>query len=946
MDRSILPKIFNKLYSFTYKELRDAIRKTNAKIRLNLSHLELRLKFIEFLMPQIKQKYIDSIRKQQIITTPPIIAPQEPRVKKLNQKLQNFNPTLPVFVQAQGTFSVKNHAMIRQEKYVRFIDTPEKLASYKRSLLSKLMNYEFTSMHPRAIFTNLSFLIDPIIEPQKIVRVAEYKLENCVLNVIRRYLSADKLDKLYKAFPHLNQDNVYLSQDQIDKIGKFLRVKLQIFTKLGMNLGQPWATLGSKGNKKTIPIQVQCEHATMIQGRLAVKHIKYYLPPLVHNNETNVTEVKVHNNTIQYFTTVDDDELTIHKFFRPSTVTKNKSDDTNLAFAYTTTTEQLLFQLFKLKYNLTPIPDQNIRDVVKQAENFIGHKVISHIPQNAEECDHNKNYISYETLQEYVGFPTNHLIATTLNNAINPAFIVTEIHNAPDYFYHFYQQKSAYTLTMPVYNFIKNYATTNPLYVLDHPKPFQQVSIKDFTKNYQIQQDQVKLFRNQLIGRTITGGVKENRNLQCPYSNNTERLQLVHEAQYNDYSYNVDEDNKIVNIEIPNTKPGLFNFHSYILGYAAIHMMKQWQFLTDNNATIHAYNVDALVYTMPTNPTYLFQFNSNDDGAWKYGFPKPYYQNFNVTPDFKVNNMDPIILPHPEHPTTNTIITGPGGIGKSHPFLSDPFHGQIILTPTKELRDNHKKYYRNTFTAHKYFQFQADDDTFNTLRRNGSIPRHHNVIIIDELTMFSKHEWDIILNRSNGATIIALGDFEQIISQNNNQTPITEEYFAKHSFKTRVLNRTPTTVSRHAYNYGSQLDQLRQKDFDTQLTLIQSIFTSTTRPDYQPTTRVVTGTHHRANYFNNQAKLHLKEFPVKDRKNMQKILPTDDKFIWWGRTKQSQVMPKEFRYEPIYAVTSDSIQGKTYNTNLFIDQHYLSRHGALYTAVTRTTTPDNTILLD
>jgi hypothetical protein len=56
-------------------------------------------------------------------------------------------------------------------------------------------------------------------------------------------------------------------------------------------------------------------------------------------------------------------------------------------------------------------------------------------------------------------------------------------------------------------------------------------------------------------------------------------------------------------------------------------------------------------------------------------------------------------------------------------------------------------------------------------------------------------------------------------------------------------------------------------------------------------------------------------------------------------------IPSGCLFEPAFAVTVDSMQGKTILWKLFIDCNGMNRHGAFYTAVSRTKTSDMTVLV-
>ena len=960
-------KLVHLVYEISYRELQALVgpAKLNLNLRRNMSHVALRNATAELIIPRLMELIRQAARTNFVVYQAPMPAPAEP-VELVQEKIDAVpEPTIwPVFVRAVATLSNGVNSIVSKEKYFNKIDSKEQFLLYKRVVLDRFFTYDFTKSHPDYVISGIDFIIDPIFDKQTVQKVRDYHQENCVINLLRSYISSQKIDKIYEKFPELVPTDACprpeLSAESMSKIGKNrdLKLKFKVYSALGAYTHRPWMEIGTASKGTTIPVRIACEHATMIADKMRVQAIKYH-DTFILPDDTNVADFRYNRDgELQFYTTADDGCLTVHKNFKPSSITNNTEDDDDLDFAKSVTADQVLYKIFKKTFNLVPNPDHTLRTITKKAENFIGHRRLSHIPTDAIETDHNKNYISYELLPEYRGFPTNNLIPTTFENAKNPAFIIATVTGAPSYFYQFYGINDRYVLPRPTYDWLKNKATIDPEYVLDHPTDYTKISIVDFADKLNIDPESIKKFRNTLIGRTITGGINETRTQHCNYKSEVERSQMIYECQTAGYRYTDELFDTVdvigcLTVEIPDSNPGLFNFHSYILSYAAIHMMQKWHDLESSGATIHAYNVDALVFTIPDRST--LPPESDNIGGWKYGPVKDYYNNFPINKQPKTGEVLLPSIDHPAHPTTRTLLLGPGGIGKSHPFLNTPHHDQVILTPTKELRDAHKRHAQNpnsVYTAAKYFQFGVDKAQMYQMRARKSIPRQHNVLIIDEFTMFTEKEWVQILDRADNSLIIALGDFEQIAAERDDQSPITKEFLVKHGFTNITLTRDPNKPARHAYEYGKQLDSLRGKSPAHQLDICRTVFETTDLSTIDVfSTRVITGTHARAQYLNMLArdkviKAKTMWFPVKDRKNELRAVEVDHPSIWWGRKTQKCEMPKLFKYEPAFARTADSIQGRTIaDQTLIVDGTFLTRKGTLYTAVTRTTTPELTKLL-
>ena len=74
-------------------------------------------------------------------------------------------------------------------------------------------------------------------------------------------------------------------------------------------------------------------------------------------------------------------------------------------------------------------------------------------------------------------------------------------------------------------------------------------------------------------------------------------------------------------------------------------------------------------------------------------------------------------------------------------------------------------------------------------------------------------------------------------------------------------------------------------------------------------------------------------------------LPVDTQGVFWDR-KSMRDDNKGYKFEPYFAVTSDSFQGKTVEQTLYVDVESLSRHGTFYTAITRTRAQENVVLME
>lgn len=817
---------------------------------------------------------------------------------------------------------------------------------------------------------------------QKLIPVAKMQADNCLLAIIRN--AGINTEKVYKTFPHLRptedkEEYIYVTHEEVERIAKMLRFTINTYSALGARLNRPWHQFKIQRGK-TIHVRFADGHASIVPSKISVTTVAYQPTLTIPTNDISVVDYDYfpppRNSTPddalipKYFTRMQDNNFTLHKVFRPSSVTNNPEDDLNHDYNYVFTPEQMLYRLFKKHYSLTPIQDPSIRSIVKSAEHFINRKRFSSIPKNALYTDKNKCFTSYKTLPQYMGFPTENLVAMPVSTVLPPFFVIaSDVTDYPQSFKHLYSYSSGpITLTMPVYNYLISVGATVTInYYLCCPLAID-IDIVAFGNDYinkgYVKPADIKLFRNTIIGRTIGGGMKETKKMTVKVSSQSEFDQLVYECDEEGLTFDNPSPNTLV-INFKNNGTGLFHFHSYILGYASIHMMEQWHDLEYNNCIIHAYNVDSLIYSSPSG----YDASLGTDtmiGGWKLevfnACKRRFYKDIALV-DYGITYPQHTVKLLPISHTRCTynrpiVIHGAGGLGKSHGFKVSPLYDQIMLTPTLSLRDAHKSgnvAFLNTHTVHKYIQFSCNQQKFNALRKANRIPKWHLYIVIDELTMFSKEQWDVILERTKGSIIIALGDFEQICMSVNG-TPVTLNYFKKRGFDIEEFKRTSTQVARHNYQEGVILDSLRGCKPHEQAEIMSKHLqvVKETAAGYDISRMVnnifITDTHRECNRVNMQAKAYYIQnallFPCRDQKNRHHMLFPNDPLIWWGRTKMSQVIPQKYKYEPAFAMTPDSVQGQTITTKkVYVDTN-MSRHGAFYTSVTRTPKLQDTILCE
>lgn len=586
--------------------------------------------------------------------------------------------------------------------------------------------------------------------------------------------------------------------------------------------------------------------------------------------------------------------------------------------------------------------------------------------EHAIETDMNRNYASYKTSPYYIGFPDSEYTAAPLDSSLAiPAFVVlaTEFVLPPHLACVAYLFASALTrgigaLPYPTYKFLIDQGcqltVKYGLYC-----EFQDIDLVAFSEEFSgLDTLTPKYLVNSLIGRTITGGISENRVVSMCQLTLAEVTQVEFECAQDGYRYEITEDGNTyhMTVELPNVNSsGLFHFHSYILSYAAVSVLTKWLAIEAAGHTVLAYNVDAIVYedrsvACPESDAHI--------GGWKYTRAvKAYYTAFShvvpVTTCTLRDIKDCVVGSRPL--PKMLVITGAAGLGKSHPFLATPYEGQIICTPTHRLKTDHKRRFANTHTVHKARGLGMCDAVYAT-RHGRAID---SVTVVDEIGMLSTEELDLVIKRTNGY-LVMLFDDKQIISAVDG-TPMSLEYLRSKGAVIENKIRVDGAAARQDYAYGCVLDMFRELEPEEQYTRARDLFgLISDEVAVSPTLgaaegfavdHVIVGNHTDGGKYNKMARdariiaggsqalfpfrVVVKHGDYEKGDILQ--LPCNTPTAWWGRTSIKDSTPKGMKFEPGFAITSDAFQGMTLRTeNIAVAK--LVRHGTLYTAITRCVT--------
>jgi len=866
---------------------------------------------------------------------------------------------------------------VREKEFVHTIDNQ----MYIYNMMGRIYKLLRMSSDIYIESAAVGFLDDKPRNLQTITRVANTKFENCLIKCIKdKVKNINNITNFYKTFEFLNPliaiDTPYMNEDQIKKLANMVQLNFVIYSELGDIIDVPWKRIGQK--RSQVEIIIKNEHAT-IRNNTQITNVELIdtLPDDLYTDINTKIYKDKDGNTVSY------QKLnTLYKLFHGA--------GTKLKYRFINTIEDLYMEEF-ITQHTTPIENPIIRDIIRSSEYFITNEKHKEITKKyLIESDANGCYRAYDNNDYYMmgrGFPMGDysVVNVTDQSVIDEKMshvIFDSIQNIPEEFTFFHPSINN-VLPYPLYQYLIDRNAIINVHTALVPSKQCEISIIEHADSLGLDNKQHKSFCNKLIGKIIQGGIDGKKKYTLNPSNKEEYEQILYECKSNpdkviDYNL-LGVDNMIeVTIKKDNTKAA-FGFHSYILAYASINMMKQYLHLKNQNKSIIGYFVDAIFYEQDSDK---LPESSTEIGEFKYRLASQFHIKAPINIKSLLTDFIPINYKYkPLHnrtpPTKHTLYLGPGG--KTYLLTHEPLFDQIMLTHTKESRTNFQKEKdddnlpQTVICAQKYFQPSLDDDRWEQTRNQNADTQRRNYVIIDELLTHKKSAIMTMIRRANDDNTIieATGDFEQIVNDELTYTKLvleqlllqsgytkkqitdmnlTDEIFIERFKKTlpktdqrdnliKLLNertttrewletifdikdvpRTPNLINpRHTYEYGCLLDTLRGINYHNQKEIIMS------------------------------NKL-WKKITI-DQLNNLNLLPTD-KIITGSYTRirtfddlvqkfdqipvkdinnNHQLVPKTelciwygrtsmnqtspFKYEPILAGTADCLQGKTYKNN-------------------------------
>lgn len=907
-------------------------------------------------------------------------------------------------------------------------------------------NAKNTIDNPRYELVSVSDQIEELYPEQDLPRIAKFKVENCAI-ALARIVQPKKMKHVYNLFPELkpeesqNTNYVYIDEPTLRSIARKLKIHFTIYSLLGERANlKPWKIIGDK-KQAGIKMVVSNNHGRMVDN---FKLSKTIVGPIVSNDDTaqkqteeiihkpNIIPKRVVDGIVEAYVEVTNGIAVMYKSF---------DHPESESHPYVYTIEAMLSCLWKKKHQLKPITSNSIREFVKSSSIFIGSrrfedKVISttrdtstHASAKGSEnnsaqkydyiqFDANRCYSSYESNPYYCGFPSHNLIPQPYVNQ-EFAFARVKVQSAPKIFYHFTEcdpsATQSHVITWPIYRWLLDRnAVVEVEYVLIDINPITDASINTFISEQtglDYDSKEFKRYANQIIGATIAGGLQEQIEYEFQYANEQEKLQLVHEAQENNLPYkymnDVDSPTGALKIRVDTNKHGIFQFHTYILSYAAITMMDMWLKLEANESTLLpiGHIVDAIICRVLVENNYQELIA---DKRFKLEQPKEYFWSLSKTPfagqsknTCKSLQVPDWALPYECDPTllrennytqkskhkskvTHCIRYGFAGVGKSYEQTRCPVDGSIFTVPTHELKrgcnyvntnQNSEKY---PVTLQKYVQWQMSVEDWQRLRAEGKIPRRYPIVFIDEAGQYDTATWKEIYHRVvtiDKSIIIATFGPHQIRKCIHSE-PISLEWFKdlfsdpfaksrvakvsresvakSHSrnIQTIFIPRDENIPARHTYEYGCKLDLMAVSDYQTQIRMCKELYTTITFDEFNKLIdtqivdinhKFVSGSHSRLALVGKRLVDAFGPGHYNVKTQKNKVALVSRDNVYFKKS-MSDTIP-EGKGTLLFTSTADSLQGLSIDHKIYVDAQHLYRDGTLYSTVTRPRLQSNVVII-
>jgi hypothetical protein len=318
-------------------------------------------------------------------------------------------------------------------------------------------------------------------------------------------------------------------------------------------------------------------------------------------------------------------------------------------------------------------------------------------------------------------------------------------------------------------------------------------------------------------------------------------------------------------------------------------------------------------------------------------------------------------------------VIGPGGCGKSTVavnFLRDGNGRALYLVPTRELRRELRdkldtigkepsdcvclESVRRAVSVVADAKFARKTPPPEYIARLEEIKAKYTHIIIDE---FCKTDGAQLIEVIRFAeefhkNIIMMGDYNQTIFSLSGiyADPETLDEWGFFMFKDPRNTRALDKPMRHSYEWGTFLDTIAELPADEQVAKLREygIRTQTEDAELDNSGLIYCGTWTAISYYNTRQITNntIQRVSLIGKRETLPYVPAHQPLIW-NKSSFTEKQPRGAKYLVDFATTVDCVQGSTVENPIqYIHvSSLLSRKGAIYTAVTRSRTPQQIILI-
>jgi hypothetical protein len=793
------------------------------------------------------------------------------------------------------------------------------------------------------------------------------------------------MKKIFAVLPHLkpskNEDaRVFATHKDLAVVSDILKQHIVVYSSIGERTGTVWMEFGKSYHAKMINIKVSSQHCNLMSSSIDIAKVNY------DNWMDSFDSCAVAKDYISregrltgYCVLDEDNTITMHKGFRPSELTKNPADDLLPEYFTTMDMHSMFYKLMARHYNIKPTC--NYVDLIKSSEVFVGRGILQRVHSTTYECDHNSSYLSGKYCDYYMGYPTGTMQAIKgeplsvqeckkKGYDMLPMFVLIGENSSwnpeVEKLYSMLTKSTSLSiLSYPEWQFFTGKGCKFNVHTTIYAVPFD-LDIADFATRFasSVEASELKVLRLGAVGRLISGGMASEFTKTYWDCSVEEMTQLKFECANNGFPFCIEtnRDNLFdITVKCKTSNSGSYHIHSFILAYSRIQMMEAMIKLAKYD--IVAFNVDSIT-TLREPADDALDFGSRP-GMWKKlpgkklstHYTKMLEQAAGKEVEIVVDNT---IIPAGVIPHSKIVINGPGGIGKSYPFIANPPTGSCLTVPTHLLLNAHintGKELNQGFpacTSSLYFGLNTKIEMARKMSVKRKIGGIKPIVIADEFSLLSSAEWKIAVDRcrEDSSAIIALGDFEQV-QKGIGSDPVNRQWFEEEGFIVLEQRRKLDSPARHLYEYGCFLDTLRGLSVDDQKDVLADVLPVEFGLTLRESMHVITGSHQRAHFINNMGRSMLKKIPLrrvnkcKDKGQITWVNKEEiGDNVFWDRKSVKCSAPPGTLYEPAVALTCDCVQGMTMRgITVGIDCDGLHRHGSIYTAVTRAEYQHQNVLL-